>query len=118
MEGVFKVQREVGPKNQVVVEKKAEGIAPVPCLPEVKEKPKVSKAPVVPSSEDKKVKEKQKVKEVPSASSSQAWSWFEIISMSILLLIVLALVVNKMLMPARYYRMGRNFEGPGSGRPY
>lgn len=80
VEGVYRVRREVGPsvfKNQVVVDKKAEGIAKVPC---------------------------------PAQSSSPGWSRPEIISVAILILIVLALVINRMLMPARYYRMGRNFE--------
>ena len=115
VEGIYHIQREIGPyifKNQVVVEKKAEGIAPVPCPPEekVKEKQNVEKAPVAPSSEDKKVEEKQKVKEVPPASSPPGWSWFEIISVGILILILLAVVANRTLRPSRYYRMGRAFE--------
>jgi hypothetical protein len=112
VEGIYHVRREVGPsvfKNDVVVEKKTEGITSVSCPPEekMKEKPK---APFVPSPEAKKVEGQQKVNDVPPASSVPVWSWSEIISVGLLILILLAVVANRVLRPSRYYRMGRDFE--------
>ncbi len=115
VEGTYYTRRQVGTsfKKEVIVEKKAEGIAPAPCPPErkkVKGKSKAKEVPVTLPSGDEKVEEKQKAKEVPPASYLPVWSRSEIISVGILILIVLAIVVNKILTPARYYRMGRDFE--------
>lgn len=98
VEGIYHTQRQVGPyifKNQVVVDKKAEGITPVPCPPQkkLKEKPKGEKPQVVPSSE-----------------RESAWNWSQILGAGLLILILLAVVANRMLRPSRYYRMGRAFE--------
>jgi hypothetical protein len=115
VEGVYHIQREVGPyvfKNQVVVEKKADGITPAPCPTEekAKERLKVEKPQVVPSSEGKKVEKKQQHRGVPPASLPSVWSWSQILGAGLLILILLAVVANRMLRPSRYYRMGRDFE--------
>jgi hypothetical protein len=97
VEGVFKVQREVGLKNQVVVERKAEGIAPVPCPPE-------ESAVARPS-----VAKKRKVPPTP------ALSWSEILKLGISFLILLGILVLIRLAVdvfrrSRYHPMGRAFE--------
>ena len=108
VEGIYYARRQVGIsyKSEIVVEKKAEGIAPVPCPPgeNAKEKLRVEKAPVVSPSVAEKAEKKRKV---PSASSPAAWGWSEIVNVGIVILILLGVAV---LRSSRYYRWGRAFE--------
>lgn len=96
VEGVYHWQREVGAstfKSEVVVEKKSEGVAGVPCPPE-----------------DKQLQGRQKAKGALRGSSPATWSWEQIFGVGILILFVLAAAASRMLTPGHRHRMGRAFE--------
>lgn len=87
VEGTYYRQRKVGSrfKSEVVVDRRGEGIAKVPCP-----------------------QEGRKQGEVPRGYTPSMWRWGKIVGLAMAILLVSGLVVR--LAPARYYRMGRAFE--------